>query len=298
MLVKTILMPWNIVTSGLLQDSLIGLVAYVVPVLFFSRSVEAVQGQPGFLKSILLSIAAAGGLTFFLVTFIYYVQAVTMAGTPAGDSAGDILYDPICGFQGGLGALLVGVKQAIPDKDITMLSFFQFKTKDLPGLYLVVVSILGIVTGSMLKLVPFALFGSYTAWFYLRFFAYRADSFLRGDPSPEFSFASFFPAAAQPTADKIAKVCLGITTIDAMMEADAQNVKQSSALLLGRASPSKDSFEANRRRERGARALEERLGMKGAVDRAASAPQGLATVLDAQETGTVAESTQDTEALT
>lgn len=51
-------------------------------------------------------------------------------------------------------------------------------------------------------------------------------------------------------------------------------------------------------RERGARALEERLGMKGAVDRAASAPQGLATVLDAQETGTVAESTQDTEALT
>lgn len=38
--------------------------------------------------------------------------------------------------------------------------------------------------------------------------------------------------------------------------------------------------------------------MKGAVDRAASAPQGLATVLDAQETGTVAESTQDTEALT
>jgi hypothetical protein len=53
-------------------------------------------------------------------------------------------------------------------------------------------------------------------------------------------------------------------------------------------------------RERGARALEERLGMKGAVERAASAPQGLASVLDAQETGTstaavAAEPSQDLE---
>jgi membrane associated rhomboid family serine protease len=220
----------------------------VVAVLFLSRPIEAVQGQPGFLKTILISIAAAGGLTFFLVTFIYYIQAVTMAGTAAGDSAGDILYDPICGFQGGLGALLVGVKQAIPDKDITMLSFFQFKTDDLPGVYLIAILIWGIITGSTLKLLPFALFGSYTAWFYLRFFAYRADSFLRGDLSPDFSFASFFPAAAQPVADQAANVCLNITKIDAIMAADAQNVKQTSALLLGRASPSKDTFEANRRR--------------------------------------------------
>ena len=171
-----------------------------------------------------------------------------MAGTAAGDSAGDILYDPICGFQGGLGALLVGIKQAIPDKDITMLSFFQFKTKDLPGIYLIVILILGIITSSTLKLLPFALFGSYTAWFYLRFFAYRSDSFLRGDPSPDFSFASFFPAAAQPIADRVAGVFSNLTKIDAMMAADAHNVKQSSALLLGRASPSKDNFEANRRR--------------------------------------------------
>jgi hypothetical protein len=48
-------------------------------------------------------------------------------------------------------------------------------------------------------------------------------------------------------------------------------------------------------RERGARALEERLGMKGAIDRAASAPQGLAAVLDAQETGIAVENTQDSE---
>jgi hypothetical protein len=171
-----------------------------------------------------------------------------MAGTPAGDSAGDILYDPICGFQGGLAALLVGVKQAIPDKDITMFSFLQFKTRDLPGIYLVAILIWGIVTGSTLKLFPFAVFSCYTAWFYLRFFAYRSDSFLRGDPSPEFSFASFFPAAAQPAANQFGKFCSSITKIDAMLAADAQNVKQSSALLLGRASPSKDNFEANRRR--------------------------------------------------
>lgn len=35
--------------------------------------------------------------------------------------------------------------------------------------------------------------------------------------------------------------------------------------------------------------------MKGAVDRAGSAPQGLATLLEAQETGTAAENTQNSE---
>jgi hypothetical protein len=35
--------------------------------------------------------------------------------------------------------------------------------------------------------------------------------------------------------------------------------------------------------------------MKGAVDRAASAPQGLAAVLDAQETGSAVENRQESE---
>lgn len=235
--------PWAQFSLALLQVGV-----FVAAVLFLSRPVEAVQGQAGLLKFLLITQAGAGSLTFFLITTLYYILAVTMAGTAAGDRAGDVLYDPICGFQACLAALLVGIKQALPDNEITVFSSIQFKANYLPSLYILAAIVLGILTSTTLKLVPFALFGTYVAWFYLRFFAYRADSFLRGDPSQDFRFASFFPMVIQPAADEVARVCSTVTRINQWVEAEAQQAQQNSAALLGRASPSKDTFEATRRR--------------------------------------------------
>lgn len=44
--------------------------------------------------------------------------------------------------------------------------------------------------------VPFIVFGTYNAWIYLRFFQSRGDqggTQLKGDPSDDFAFATFFP---------------------------------------------------------------------------------------------------------
>ena len=217
-------------------------------VLFLSRPLEAVQGQVGLLKFLLIAQAGAGTLTFFLVTTLYYILAVTMAGTAAGDHAGDVLYHPICGFQAGLAALLVGIKQAIPDNEITLFSLIQFKANNLPSLYILAAITIGILTQTTLKLLPFALFGTYVAWFYLRFFAYRAESFLRGDPSQEFRFATFFPVGVHPIADEVARVCSTVTRMSQWVESEAQQAQQNSVALLGKPSPSKDTFEATRRR--------------------------------------------------
>ena len=40
---------------------------------------------------------------------------------------------------------------------------------------------------------PTILFGIYVSWIYLRYFQKRLEVGLRGDPSDEFSFSSFFP---------------------------------------------------------------------------------------------------------
>lgn len=263
--------------------------------LLLSPSVEAVLGHPGYAKFLVISLGGAGTLTFFLVTFVYYVMAVGLAGTAAGDRAGDVLYAPICGFQGGLAALLVAIKQAVPDSEVTLASAVRFKARDAAALYLAVVLIFGALFGSFLALVPFAWGAAYVGWLYLRFFAYRADSFLRGDASPEFRFASFFPAAAQPVVDRAAAACARVTRIAELTGTDAAAAAQSSAILLGRGAPSQDASEASRRRERGARALEERLGANGsggvgvkrAVERASSSVSaaGLAAALEAVEAG-------------
>ena len=74
------------------------------------------HGQSGFLKLIGIALLGAGIATFFLVTTIYFI--IVVGGGAGVDSAGDILYNPICGFQGGLGALLVGA--------LIVLTFFIF----------------------------------------------------------------------------------------------------------------------------------------------------------------------------
>jgi len=40
---------------------------------------------------------------------------------------------------------------------------------------------------------PIILFGIYMSWIYLRYFQRRLEVGLKGDPSDEFSFSSFFP---------------------------------------------------------------------------------------------------------
>lgn len=272
---KAIPRVWTILTSGLLQDNIFSvslhpasafiagalstypslpppslhlqLTVFVLINTLLSRTLEPVQGHAEFLRFMLVSLAGSGVLTFFLITFLYYVMVVAGAGGPVADHAADILYTPICGFQGGVAALLVAVKQAIPDNQITLFSSFQLRAGDVAGIYLIAVTLLGLVTGTALQLVPFSLFGAYSAWFYLRFFHYKQDSFLRGDPADHFRFASFFPGKAQLYADKVAAACSNVTKLraDSSQEAPSQH---SSTVLLGRGSPDKDTAEAARRR--------------------------------------------------
>ena len=55
---------------------------------------------------------------------------------------------------------------------------------------------------SPLGVLPFVLYGTYTSWFYLRFLQYNTETKLRGDPSQDFNFASFFPSPLQPFVDR------------------------------------------------------------------------------------------------
>lgn len=57
-----------------------------------------------------------------------------------------------------------------------------------------------------MPLIMFIIYGTYSGWFYLRFIHKNKDSHLRGDPSPDFSLASFFPMFLTPLVSFIASV--------------------------------------------------------------------------------------------
>jgi len=70
--------------------------------------------------------------------------------------------------------------------------------------------LVGIPVGLLYKplaFYPFLFYGTYSAWFYLRFIQVDPRTQLRGDPSPSFNFASFFPEMVRPAADKFASMC-------------------------------------------------------------------------------------------
>jgi hypothetical protein len=67
-------------------------------------------------------------------------------------------------------------------------------SKTLPLIFAVYMTITSLITRSQIQLIM-AIYGLFISWIYSRFF--RVQDGIRGDRSETFSFASFFPEAAQ-----------------------------------------------------------------------------------------------------
>jgi len=89
---------------------------------------------------------------------------------------------------------------------------------------------------------PVLLFGIYMSWIYLRYFQKRLETGLKGDPSEEFSFSSFFPEFLRPILDPIASIFHRLLC-GRSERADARGQTLDTSPL-----PGSDSIEANRRR--------------------------------------------------
>lgn len=130
-------------------------------------------------------------------------------------------YTEICGFQGVVAGLLVGLKQIMPENDVTLLGYVRFRAKvlilfcahvqdismalvsatcsclyvtattlhiqqeadalslllvqHLASIFLCVTVAGALLLGNVIRTVPFAAFGTYSAWFYLRFFQHKPE---------------------------------------------------------------------------------------------------------------------------
>jgi hypothetical protein len=53
--------------------------------------------------------------------------------------------------------------------------------------------VVGILAKDAMTFCPFIIFGTYCSWLYLRFYQRQSEVNVKGDPSDEFSFKTFFP---------------------------------------------------------------------------------------------------------
>ncbi|MBA0600408.1 hypothetical protein Gorai_006595 [Gossypium raimondii] len=195
-------------------------------------------------------------------------------------------YMPLSGFHGVLAGFLVGIKQIVPDQELYLLkikvkvkiyvarsfksiwhktlsswefplhTFYDasYAMQWLPSLMLLLSIAISFFTPESATYLPTLIFGTYIGWIYLRYLQRKPESKLRGDPSEDFAFSTFFPEFLRPIIDPIASIFHRMLCGKSEVSSNPQGYTLGGAPLLG-----SDPIEASRRRERGARALEERL---------------------------------------
>ncbi|KAJ6690430.1 hypothetical protein OIU85_006671 [Salix viminalis] len=214
---RTIPFVWNLITAGYIEQSIYGVVASTLCLLIMGKLLEQVWGSKEFLKFIFI--------VNFLISVCVFITAISLYYITRREN---YLYMPISGFQGILAGFLVGIKQIIPDQELSLL---RIKAKWF---------------SSLMLLIAIAI-----SFLYCR---RKPETKLRGDPSDEFAFSSFFPEFLRPIIDPIASI------FHRMLCGRFETSTEDHGDTLGGAPlPGSDPIEATRRRERGARALEERL---------------------------------------
>ncbi|CAL0333402.1 unnamed protein product [Lupinus luteus] len=237
---RTIPFAWNLITAGYIEQSVYGVVVSTFGLLFIGKLLQPIWGSREFLKFIFVVNFLTSVCLFITAIALYYITRQEI-----------YLYMPLSGFHGVISGFLVGIKQIIPDQELPLL---KIKTKWLPSIAILLCIAISFWTLEAAAYLPTIISGTYISWIYLRYWQTKPETKHRGDPSEDFAFSTFFPEILRPVIDPIASIFHRLLCGRSDVSDDAQSYALGSEPL-----PGSDSIEASRRRERGARALEERL---------------------------------------
>uniref|UniRef100_A0A6N2LR13 Uncharacterized protein n=1 Tax=Salix viminalis TaxID=40686 RepID=A0A6N2LR13_SALVM len=216
--------------SGYIEQSIYGVVASTLCLLIMGKLLEQVWGPKEFLKFIFIANFLISVCVFITAISLYYITRRE-----------NYLYMPISGFQGILAGFLVGIKQIIPDQELSLL---RIKAKWFSSLMLLIAIAISFFTAESATYLPTLIFGTYMSWIYLRYFQRKPETKLRGDPSDEFAFSSFFPEFLRPIIDPIASI------FHRMLCGRFETSTEDHGDTLGGAPlPGSDPIEATRRRK-------------------------------------------------
>ncbi|KAK2990471.1 hypothetical protein RJ640_006269 [Escallonia rubra] len=226
---RTIPFAWNLLTAGYIEQSVHGIIITALGLLFIGKLLEPIWGSREFLKFIFIVNFLTSLGVFITAISLYYITRQE-----------NYLYMPISGFHGVLSGFLVGIKQIIPDQELSSL---RIKAKWLPSITLLLAIVISFFTVDPALYLPTLMFGTYFGWIYLRYMQRKPETKLKGDPSDDFAFSTFFPEFLRPVIDPIASV------FDRIFCGRSEGSDDERGHTLGGAPlPGSDSVEASRRR--------------------------------------------------
>ncbi|KAL0358679.1 UNVERIFIED_CONTAM: Rhomboid-like protein 19 [Sesamum angustifolium] len=236
---KTIPFAWNLITAGYVEQSIHGVFISTIGLLFIGKLLEPIWGSREFLKFIFV--------VNFLTSVCVFITAISLYYITRQESY-----------------LILSRHQT--DNTRSRAIFIEDKSKMVAFSCIIGVCCCKLFTTDSASYLPTLIFGTYIGWIYLRYWQRKPETKVRGDPSDEFAFSTFFPEVFRPVIDPLATIFERL-----LCGRRSEASDEPRGYTLGVASlPGSDPVEASRRRERGARALEERL----AAERLAAAAGG------------------------
>jgi hypothetical protein len=181
---------WVPVTYVFVDLDIINLVISIVSFPVFAKVLENLYGSRAFGKYLGVVVVTTG----IVLLLLGVVEPLFLSNLSKWTTPQTAFY----GFQPGLMACFVALKQAMPDTFVSIFFLFKVRLGMLPVFALTLTTLAGIFLPSRGVLAMWVSLP--IAWGYLRFFSTLYSQSVAGDLRESFSLASFFPAALQPYA--------------------------------------------------------------------------------------------------
>ncbi|KAI9290619.1 DUF1751-domain-containing protein [Neoconidiobolus thromboides FSU 785] len=244
--------PWTIVTFFLIEKNLFALIVNVIALIGFGNLLENLWGTMEFMKFVFISNLLS---SIFYCLFLLTIFAFT--------ANQDILEIKTMGLTCLIASFTVALKQSYPEYKVKLFKAFGFKLKQLPSIFLLMITILSVIITSFLPNMILSWNGVFISWIYLRFF--KITDGICGDRSETFSFVSFFPTLFRPPLKIVSNFCFNILVqlricrpIHTISSYDLES-GTATASVRSNPTPVHLSLDSERRKALALKALDERL---------------------------------------
>jgi len=175
---------WNVITFAFVETSLVALAVSCTAVIVLGRVLEPMWGSAEIATFLFVVCLSSGALTCSTSVIVFSITRAPY-----------ILFDPVNGFAPVIAAYGVAVKQLLPEYDIFSLGNTAITSRYLPlilcGMQFVLVVTDVLTVGYLFSMIYCVV----SAYVYLRFIQFRDG--VRGDSSDAFAFKMFFPEPLQ-----------------------------------------------------------------------------------------------------
>ncbi|CAF0796372.1 unnamed protein product [Rotaria sordida] len=245
---------WTFLTHGFIELHIWHTIIDVIVVFLYSKMIEPLWGTNELLRFyFIVTIPNALFATCFY--FLFY-------GATFNEEY--LFQRPIYGLAAFLGAYTVVIKQIMPDTVLATTPLFKLKQDQVPLLIVLLSTILWFVHAVPIHFLIMLSFGIIISWTYLRFFQPHQNG-TKGDTSTSFSFASFFPSPISPIISLFANTIFEIFVKLKLCKPFVKKYNVSSPSSITITIPGPEAADADRRRQKALKALDDRMKQKQTI---------------------------------